>query len=214
MSEEKKEETNQKKSATRINHTDEWKTDVRERVQNTWHNKSKEEKLLYSESCREHTQAFWDGLDELGLNEMRAKMAEAQRIYNESLTEEEKAARAERIANSNRAYWANLSDEERALVFQIRSEAQKKQWTEKSDESRNYIISRLVVGRIDWWNSLSEEEKIQYGLRHKTEFWDKMTKEEFREWSRTALTSWNGSPGSEVEFRFSDIRWLDRKSVV
>lgn len=210
MSEEKKEETNQKKSATRINHTDEWKADVRERVQNTWQNKSNEEKLLYSESCREHTQAFWDGLDELGLNEMRAKMAEAQRIYNESLTEEEKAARAERIANSNRAYWANLSDEERALVFQIRSEAQKKQWTEKSDESRNYIISRLVAGRIDWWNSLSEEEKIQYGLRHKTEFWDKMTKEEFREWSRIALTSWNGSPGSEVEFRFSDILRANR----
>ena len=205
MSEEKKEETNQKKSATRIDYTDEWKADVRERVQNTWQNKTAEEKAIHSEIRRRNTQAFWDNLDEMGLEEMRAKMAEAQKVYNESLTEEEKAARAARIAEANHNFWESLSDEERALVLQIRSEAQKKQWSEKSDESRNYIISRLVQGRIDWWNSLSEEEKIQYGLQHKEEFWDKMSEEEFKEWTRKASTGLKKADRNRLEVEFANI---------
>ena len=205
MSEEKKEETNMKKSATRINHSDEWKANVREKVQSTWQNKSDQEKSSYSEACRNNTQAFWDGLDDKGRKLMSQKMSEAQRTYMDSLSDEEKEARSKRIAEANRDWWAGLSDEERALVFQIRSEAQKKQWSEKSEESRNYIISQLVKGREEWWNNLSDEEKIEYGLRHKTEFWDKMTKEEFKEWSRKNLRGLKDLERNSLEIEFANL---------
>lgn len=205
MSEEKKEETNLKKSATRINHSDEWKANVREKVQSTWQNKSSEELADYAESCRNNTQAFWDGLNNRGRKLMSQKMSEAQRAYMDSLSDAKRAVRSRRIAEANRNWWANLSDEERALVFQIRSEAQKKQWSEKSEESRNYIISQLVKGREKWWNNLSDEEKIEYGLRHKTEFWDKMTKEEFKEWSRKVCNSMRKIPETGSEALFEDI---------
>ena len=123
----------------------------------------------------------------------------------EAKPEEEKKAFVESQRERSKAYWSSLDDKTKEADSKRRKDLWKKR---KEDGSGQLILDAMKEGRANWWNSLSDEEKLtQWGYMEagRAKWWNSLTNEEKEEHMKhphEGFTRWFNSLSTQEQKAF------------
>lgn len=190
MDPKKKQEIIDKNSIARKNRSPEEKLRTKLKIQNTWKNKSPEEKAAYAAKQAAITKAFWDSLDEKGLEEMSQKMSEAQRRYFDSLSNQDRIIRAMIIRDASREYWETMSEEEYQRRIEDMRNNRKNEWKNASPEEIESRIRKISIGRKRFWDNMPDDIRSQISS-NKVKWWNDLSRDKYQEYMYEFAKEWN-----------------------
>lgn len=177
MSDDRMRQVYTKAALTRRNKSEEEKSIIRNKTQETWKNKSSEEMENYKHDCAKRTTQFWNNLSDEQRSDMSRKSSEAQKLYLSNMSDDEYDLYIKSRSEAAKRIWSKMTKDDRDKIIHNMSEGTKRQWELISDKERESISNKISIGRKIYWDNMSDEERIKFGKKHK-EWWDSLSDEE------------------------------------
>lgn len=196
------------------NMSDDEKAEVNKKKGNFYNNASDEKKKLIAESLRKRSLDFWNGM-----NEEERKEFGKQRW--DMLSDEDKKKISTRWNEAGQRYMKSLSKDEILTKINHMNMMRNKKM-EENQEWKNEQINLLRKHCEEYWNSLSDEERLTINEKI-SDFWKNAPPEVLEKRSKDASRRnyewWNSRTDEqlfEISARmtiFNDLYWSDPKNV-